>query len=616
MQHSTIVRPVAAFLAALLAAGSAALAPNASLRKDPASENKAGISYTDGSLVLAENGKLDCKITAVKEDAGEAAQIFLDMAGKVLGTEVSENENAEIEIVLDFGEVADRFDERVDGIEYDGFVIAEKNGKLYIYGDNERSLVYGVYAFFEEYCGCRYLTSKADYIPVSDTITIEKDEFNLQNPYFHDREVEYRDLYGNTEFQYKQRLNADVCGAKRGSFCHTYASIIPPSMYEEHPDWFAEYNGKRFGSDEYGAPNQLCYTNEEMSDYYIKVLGEQIAAHPEKSWWAVAVNDGPSYYCQCEKCAALDEAAGSHIGALVHFINKVARAFPDKTITTMAYYLTRTAPVTHIEVEPNVLFNIVADENFSGLNLKTVDPEKETDFIAQGDPGYDAVTLLSDLPKFREYNEEMYVWFHIVNFGNYLSPYPNLRNMQPNFQYLYEQGVRYLFVQGSREVGGDLYALREYLAAKLAWNPYCDIEAIADDFLNCYYGDAAPMMKEYIDLLHDKYDEAYETNGEVLTMYDTPSEKSWTKPNACREYLEILDRALEAVKDDAELTRRVNEQKLCVTFALVFQLGRKDMQEYLDFIEKTSEESGITTFAESFGMDIKGFIEKARMKNN
>ena len=40
------------------AAGSAALAPNASLRKDPASENKAGISYTDGSLVLAENGKL------------------------------------------------------------------------------------------------------------------------------------------------------------------------------------------------------------------------------------------------------------------------------------------------------------------------------------------------------------------------------------------------------------------------------------------------------------------------------------------------------------------------------------------------------------------------------
>ena len=136
-----IAKPISLVLAALFASGAAfTAAPNASLRKDPASENKVGISYTDGSLVLAENGKLNCKITAPKEDAGEAAQIFLDMAGKVLGTEVKSDENAAVRVIFDYGESEYKFDERFDTLKTEGFIIAEHEGDVIFYSKTLRGL--------------------------------------------------------------------------------------------------------------------------------------------------------------------------------------------------------------------------------------------------------------------------------------------------------------------------------------------------------------------------------------------------------------------------------------------------------------------------------------------
>ena len=49
--------------------------------------------------------------------------------------------------------------------------------------------------------------------------------------------------------------------------------------------------------------------------------------------------------------------------------------------------------------------------------------------------------------------------------------------------------------------GGELAELRAYLLAKLLWNPFCDANAVVDDFINGYYGSAAKAMRQYFDLL-------------------------------------------------------------------------------------------------------------------
>ena len=44
--------------------------------------------------------------------------------------------------------------------------------------------------------------------------------------------------------------------------------------------------------------------------------------------------------------------------------------------------------------------------------------------------------------------------------------------------------------------------LSVWLFLKLGWDPYEDVDALIDEFCDKVYGDAAPYMKEYYDLVY------------------------------------------------------------------------------------------------------------------
>ena len=90
-----------------------------------------------------------------------------------------------------------------------------------------------------------------------------------------------------------------------------------------------------------------------MFDVLVTDLRKRINENPKAKYWSVSQNDNDKY-CQCGPCTKLNKKYGNvPSGSIVWFTNKVAREFPDKIISTLAYWYTRVAP-KNIEIEPNV----------------------------------------------------------------------------------------------------------------------------------------------------------------------------------------------------------------------------------------------------------------------
>lgn len=156
------------------------------------------------------------------------------------------------------------------------------------------------------------------------------------------------------------------------------------------------------------------------------------------------------------------------------------------------------------------------------------------------------------------------LWDYIVQFSNLYTPFPNFRTLQPNMQYFAGNHVTSVFSQGNPEPAGEMCYLRAYVAAKLLWNPDCDLDAVIDDFLTGYYGKAGQYLKEYMTLLHDNL----EKSGEELSIFGnalTPI-NGYLSPENLDAYNKCFDRAEAAVSGDKELTARVQFARLPVIF--------------------------------------------------
>lgn len=90
------------------------------------------------------------------------------------------------------------------------------------------------------------------------------------------------------------------------------------------------------------------------------MIGDRIdsmfRAHPEKKMVSVSQGDGATCYCHCEECEKVYKEEGAISGAYIRFLNKLAKRFPDKIISTLAYQFTMHPP-KKVKPLPNV--NIV-----------------------------------------------------------------------------------------------------------------------------------------------------------------------------------------------------------------------------------------------------------------
>jgi hypothetical protein len=546
-------------------------------------------------LTLVKNGKSNYKIIIpIDPDVQEiqAAKVLQDYLHRISGTYLPINHDDAVsephEILIGKVNRPELAIVSVNELGRDGLLIRSTGKKLIITGGPKKGVIYGVYTFLEKHLGCRKYSSTVDYIPKKKTIKLGPIN-DIEVPVFSFREVFYHDVY-NPEYMDWHKLHSfegrGSSPTEWGSWVHTFHSLLDPTEYgDSNPEYFSFYDGKRHPGlipswDGKGVQpkSQLCLTNPEVLEIVCKNLKAAMDKKPEALYWSVSQNDNVNY-CQCEHCAALDAKYAAYepeekmytthgnrypalgMGSMLSFINKVAERFPDKIISTLAYQYTRVPPKGIVPRE-NVNIMLCSIESTRNQPLET------------GDPAFS-----SDLEGWGKLTDNILVWDYTIQFNHLVSPFPNLRTLQPNIQFFSKNRVSAVFEQGNIHSGGEFAELRGYLLAKLLWDPDLDVEKEINGFLNTYYGKAAKHVKQYLDLLHDNNQG---NTGRKLSIYSTPlTEKdSYLTPELISEYNAIFDKAENAVINSPEEFTRLKTARLPVKYAMLEIIKEEQVTEW------------------------------------
>lgn len=362
-------------------------------------------------------------------------------------------------------------------------------GDIFIYGGSIRGTLYGVYSFLEHEMGCRWYTPTATVIPKRSSWSFTRLN-RSEAPGIAKRNILY--------FEAKDPVWAahNLCNEGWSSVSNEYGDLesyfgahtsglyVPASeFFQGHPEYFSLINGKR------DSDAQLCLSNPEVLRICIDRIKKAIIENPNCWVYDMSQNDNQKP-CQCEHCQALAKKYGGESGVWVWFVNQVAEAiekeFPDKYIGTFAYQYSRRPPVG-IAPRQNVVIRLCSIECCFVHSLDACSQNR---------------SFIDDIIQWSKIAPHLYIWDYVVAYSQYLAPFPNFNVLQPNIQTFQKHHAIGIMEEAQYQSrGGELAELRAYLLAKLLWNPFCDANAVVDDFINGYYGSAAKAMRQYFDLL-------------------------------------------------------------------------------------------------------------------
>jgi len=440
----------------------------------------------------------------------------------------------------------------VSTLRPDGFLVATSARNLYVASGGGRGTVYGVVHLLEKYFNCRKYSPTVEVFPPRKDIALGC-IFDADNP-ANDVRIVHGEFSLDPDYRDWMRLHVQDDLYGQGYYVHTFQKLMPGQAYfAEHPEYFALINGQR-------VIDQPCLSRPEVFDLVVSKLRAEMAAQPDKKIWSVSQNDNDSY-CQCPECRKAVEEEGTPAGPIIRFVNRVAAAFPDKTISTLACRYSRRAPRL-TRPAPNVEVMLCTIELNRSLPIAE-DPSSRP--------------FARDIRDWSRICGNLYLRDYTVNFSHQVSPFPNLHVLQPNIRFFTGYGVRRHFQQADTGPGHEFSELKGWLLAKLLWNPEADANALMSDFLNGYYGPTAgPLIRRYIDALRA----ALARTGAGLDIHEPPAAHAGDYLSAAdvAVYNGIFDRAEAAAAAAGEpaVLARVRTARLPLMYAML-EIGKDDM---------------------------------------
>ena len=490
----------------------------------------------------------------------------------------------------------------------DGYVIKSISGNIYIKGSDRQSeavrndgVANGIYSFLENQLGCMFVRDDYDYIPYLPTVYLH--ELNIvSNPDFRWRRIyQYEVSSGNWSRKIKSNGTAATSefgnDANRywGTWCHSVFTFVPPEEYfEEHPEFYAYIKGER--RYEYnGSLTQLCLTNPDIYPVIEANMQNLMEQYPHAVYWDFSINDNMNY-CTCEACERSYEHYGSRAGAMLEIVNKLARKYTEKYISTLAYTYNKDVP-RGLRCEPNVNIVIAPIETSQLYSSK----------FGANEASAEAKRMIED---WSAVSDNLFLWDYVVNFKHLLLPFPNFAVQQDNVEFYKENHVKSVFHQGSREQGDELACLRSYVLARQLWDTDVDVNALIAKYLVVTYGAAAPYLAEYLDLMHD----SVATEAKDLDIYDKPSAHrgDYLDKALLARYDALTQQALTATANDAKTHGYVEEIRINVLYAMMHAEGlnvaykRRAFSEFRTLVER----HGITTPTEVTPPDMAEYLTK------
>ena len=519
---------------------------------------------------LFRNGKSDYRIvvsteaSASEQTAARELQQYLQQVSGVQLPITSDQKASGRSIYVGFNEcVATLTGATRPEKDDESFTYRTIGKDLLIWGGSQRGTMYGVFTFLERELGIHWLTPKCTVVP-------KKNEWKLprlnrsESPFIGYRYSNYHVANGAPEWSAHTYENTkwspvtnDYGNIEAYYGAHTMEWLVPvKEFFATHPEYFCMRDGKRY--DGYG---QLCLSNPDVLEICKTRIAQRMRQEPGYRIYSVSQNDN-FRFCQCEKCAAIEQQYGGHSGLIVWFVNQVADAvkdeFPDKYIGTFAYQYSRQPP-TGIKPRENVVIRLCSIECCFAHPLDAGCPQNEA--------------FMRDLKGWADIAPHLFIWDYIVDYAQYMAPWPNFQVLGPNIRVFGDNKAIGVFEEAQyQSAGAEFDEMKAWTVNQLLWNPEQNVDSLVSIFIDGYYGKAAPQIKAYYNLCQSLVKPDIHYGIYIRENHEIYNDEFTQKAFA------ILGEALQAAEND-EIRERVDRVRMQ---PLYLQCMRHKAESYKD----------------------------------
>ncbi len=419
----------------------------------------------------------------------------------------------------------------------EAYKIAVRDNAIHFNGRYPTATASAVYAFLQEELGVRWFAPGDDweYIPLQTMELVVDVETKLTVP---NTSPHIWSGHGWTPSWGLWNKRNRAVQAERipwRNFQNNIYRIFPPSKYgKTNPEYYPLINGKRWiPSSDNDALWWPSMGNKDVQRITVEYIRNYFDRNPEEDTFSLGMDD-VIYMCGDENSRAMDSAPTDYdnrkfSSRFYKFINIIARevkkTHPDKYIGVLLYYIARDVPPDVPQIEDNV-FGYLAETSAQWFDPATKAADK-------------ALTL--------EWSKRM---SHLLRYEYY-----GMGTFTPRvYPHLMDEQIKYDHSLGFKGSYIEMYTFLPHTApmiwalAQLQWDTQLNIDQLLNEFYQKMYGDAAPTMKQYYDLLEDSW------------LEDRPGKHGWVHANIVRQALSISPEA--AVEGKALLDQAYNQARL------------------------------------------------------
>ena len=588
-----------------------------------------GLNAAGGSFTLVEGGRAAKVLMPANADESTklAAKEFADYVEKASGARpeivagvAAAGKAVIIGTLATLPDVPASVRARLQSAESsEASVTVEDGGVFWIVGKEEVAELYGVYRTLEDQLGVRWFKAweaddPGEFVPRAERIVLDGGE-KFRAPYFQKRRLDMTGSscayipYKGIEWAYRVGLqawpqggggmgtvkllmgpkpdkNARSLSRAMWDFYKPRTQVrllslggghmmlcdpIPAKKYfAEHPEYFAENDGKRVPGLRY------CLSNPDVQRLVAEDIIAKLRMTGGRGEYLFGLMDGRSGICECAACQAMDDKGAkdrplnSDIStrfnrAVANIAKMVYAEFPDtEALTDWVYSIYGRTPPTEVKIDPRVGGQFCIHGRCYGHRLD--------------DPN---CPLNTDRYKWLK------GWMGVLSHG-YTYEYGNCsHNFYDPYERAFASDIKLyakLGLTGWKEEmsfvdstppsyfpKNDPEKIRRraekspsnwqwfYVASRLTWDPSLDVDAVLDEIESKYYGEAYPAMKKYHALRRRLWD-----SSKVCLGYPRGDPRRPTllnEPGAKEQLLKLLDEADSLATSDLTRTRLAKDRR-------------------------------------------------------
>ncbi|MGO4681441.1 DUF4838 domain-containing protein [Microbacterium sp. 2MCAF23] len=434
----------------------------------------------------------------------------------------------------------------------DGFVFrTDANGNILIAGNHSRGTLNGVYFALDRILGVRWFSDSFETVPSHPTLVMSSAEFTRDEvPRFRFRNIMSGDVTDPT-YIHRNLLNGRA-------FQHipvtTPAGVDTWSQY--FPDIQMFLASGVDASKRYGGQILMMDSaaRSQLTTYLLNNLEWRVFYMGGPRSYQVNQND--TVWTPDSDSAAFAALHGDALSApLVDMMNEVAAGtvvwYPDVQLSMQAYQWSLKPP-TGLTVHPNmaVVFAPI-DANFATSLFEGSNTE--------------VGEFLTD---WCDVSANMIVWNYTGNFRNYLQPYPDYHAHPESIKDIAAHSeIQGYFSQSPFDTPGlELAAMRLWVHSRLLWDPSLNASDLIQEFVNGFFGPAAPFVSDYIDLMVS----ALESTSSSLSCLSAPV-GAYLRYETMRDADALLTSAFAAVSGNAQYTLHLQPIRATIDYIILLR---------------------------------------------